>query len=92
MVVSTAFKSFTSASNVFLCFLVWYYSGFVNNIFYKAFVVQGTGVYDLQLQVGVSLILGVLWSTTTNWNVIDFVFYLLNWKCYIKFFYYVFVL
>ena len=62
MVVSTAFKSFTSASNVFLCFLVWYYSGFVNNIFYKAFVVQGTGVYDLQLQVGVSLILGVLWS------------------------------
>ena len=43
MVVPSAFKSISSAPNVFFCFLVWYYGGFVNNIFYKAFVVQRTG-------------------------------------------------
>ena len=60
MVVPSAFKSITSASNVFFCFLVWYYSGFVNDIFYKAFVVQGTWVFRTAIK---------------SWGVIGFAFF-----------------
>ena len=63
MVVTSALKSITNALNVFHCFFVRYYSGFVNNIFYKALVVQGKRVVRLAI---------------TSWCVINVVFFFIG--------------
>ena len=56
MVVPSAFKSFTGASDIFHCFFVRYYSGFVNNHFIRLLLFKGQEFLDQQLQVWMTLV------------------------------------